>query len=298
MHKIKDILLNTKPTFSFEFFPPKTEEAERKFKLSLLDLKRLKPDFVSITYGAGGSTKEKTEALVIEIQNQDLLVSMAHLTCIGSSKEEIGFLLNQYKKANIQNIMALRGDLPKNKDIHLVNDFRYAYELIQWIKLQYNDFFSIGAACYPEKHPEAKTLKEDIEYLKLKVDSGADFLITQLFYDNDKFYLFRDMARKMGIHVPIIAGIMPITNYQQIQKFTQMVQCHIPKNLEKLIEKYKDSQEDLLKVSIEYSIQQCEDLINNDIDGIHFYTLNQSNATYLILSELKKIYQKNLNLYE
>jgi methylenetetrahydrofolate reductase (NADPH) len=292
MEKIINILKRKKPTFSFEFFPPKSTEGESKLEESILELLPLKPDFVSVTYGAGGSTRTKTDEWVRKIQNQHHLTSMAHLTCVGSTKEHIKYILEEHKSHNIKNIMALRGDPPKDKEFFVPekDGFRYASELISFIRNQFSNDFSVGAACYPEKHPEAKTLEEDIEHLKIKVESGADFLITQLFFDNDKFFYFRDLLVKKGIEVPVIAGIMPITAYKQIERFTQMTQCYIPEDLRNKMYRYQYDEKELLKISLEYSIKQCEDLLRNQVDGIHFYTLNQSNATFLILSELFKIF--------
>lgn len=282
MEKIIDILNKKRPTFSFEFFPPKTKEGENQLQKTILLLKDLKPDFVSITYGAGGSTQLKTEEWVNKLQNQFDILTMAHLTCVNSNQEKIFRLLNHYKQNSIKNIMALRGDLPQDQEL-IYNDFRYASDLIAFIKKKFTNSFSIGAACYPEKHPEAKTLEEDIEYLKIKVDSGAEFLITQLFFDNDKFLIFRDKIRKRGIDIPLIAGIMPITAYKQIEKFTKMTNCSIPNSLLTDLEKYKHSEEDLVKISIDFSIHQCNQLLKENVDGIHFYTLNQSTATLEIL---------------
>ncbi len=289
MKKIIEILKNKKPVFSFEFFPPKTEEGENKLEISIQKLKQLEPDFVSVTYGAGGSTKIKTEEWVTNIQNRHKITSMAHLTCINTPKEDIYNLLNIYKDNNILNIMALRGDIAKDTIVKNY-DFRYANELIYFIKKEFNNYFSIGAACYPEKHPEAKSLEEDIFYLRKKVESGADFLITQLFFDNSKFYIFKEKLEDNKIEVPLIAGIMPITAFKQIEKFTKMTNCSIPKELLDKIEQYKNNEEDLLKISMEFSIKQCIELLKNDVHGIHFYTLNQSDATFIILKELYKIF--------
>jgi len=292
MEKIINILKRKKPTFSFEFFPPKSAEGEIKLEESILELLRLKPDFVSVTYGAGGSTRTKTDEWVRKIQNQFRLTSMAHLTCVGSAKEHIKYILEEHKSHNIKNIMALRGDPPKDKELFVPekDGFRYASELISFIKNQFSKDFSVGAACYPEKHPEAKTLVEDIEHLKIKVKSGADFLVSQLFFDNEKFFRFRDLLIKKGIEVPVIAGIMPITAYKQIERFTQMTQCYIPEDLQNKMYRYQNDEKELLKISLEYSVKQCEELLRNQVDGIHFYTLNQSNATFLLLSELYKIF--------
>ncbi len=289
MEKIIDILQEKKLTFSFEFFPPKTDEAEKQLQNTILHLKDLKPDFVSITYGAGGSTQKKTEEWVIKIQKEFNILTMAHLTCINTTKEKILHILDHYRQNSIKNIMALRGDQPNDQTIQFT-DFHYASDLILFIRKNFFDNFSIGAACYPEKHPEAKSLEEDIEHLKQKVNAGTDFLITQLFFKNENFLYFRDEIRKKGITIPLIAGIMPITSYKQIEKFTKMTQCQIPDSLLWKLDKYKDSEEDLKKISIEFSIQQCKELLENGVDGIHFYTLNQSIATIEILKAIRQVH--------
>jgi methylenetetrahydrofolate reductase (NADPH) len=296
MKKINEILINKKPTFSFEFFPPKTLDGEIKLEETIKELIELKPDFVSVTYGAGGSTRVKTDHWVRRIQNHYHLISMAHLTCVGSSKEDIRRILIEHKNHFIKNIMALRGDPPKEQKhfIPVENGFHYASELIQFIRSEFKNEFCIGGACYPEKHPEAKNIDEDIEHLKIKVDSGTDFLITQLFFDNTKFFRFREKLYKKNIQIPVIAGIMPITAYKQIERFTQMTNCSIPKKLVDQIEKNQDKEEEILKISLDFSIRQCEELLRNDVAGIHFYTLNQSNATLKILSELYKIFNELL----
>ncbi len=287
---IRDILKQKEMTFSFEFFPPKTDEGYNGLRKSIQTLNRLEPDFISVTYGAGGTTRDRTNQLVREIQEDYNIISMAHLTCVNSTREEIQKILNTHKESGILNIMALRGDPPlgREKFEPVKNGFHYASELIEFIKKSFDNQFSIGAAAYPEKHPEARTIEEDIENLKKKVDIGVEFLITQLFFDNHKFFDFRNKILKKGIDIPLLAGIMPITNYQQIERFTRMANCSIPETLQKKLELYKDSPEDLKKFSIEFSTKQCEDLIQNGVKGLHFYTLNQSDATFQILWEIKQ----------
>ncbi|MEF3255798.1 MAG: methylenetetrahydrofolate reductase [NAD(P)H] [Deferribacterales bacterium] len=281
--KIIDIIKLKKSVLSFEFFPPKKVENEHILFETIEELKNFKPDFVSITYGAGGSTKDKTLNWTIKLQNDYKIETMMHLTCITSQKTEIEYILNQLYNNNVQNILALRGDIPKdNNDYKISKDFHYAADLVKVIKR--DGRFCIGVAGYPEGHLEAESLEKDIEYLKRKLDEGGEFIITQLFFDNRYFYNYRDLLEKNSIDVPILAGIMPVTSLQQIDRFKQMCGVDIPKML---IEKLKDkNDEDIFKIGIEHTINQCHDLIKNGVKGLHFYTLNKSDATKIILQSL------------
>jgi methylenetetrahydrofolate reductase (NADPH) len=289
MEKISTIYRTRKePVFSFEFFPPKTIDGETKLKKTIQELKALSPAFVSVTYGAGGSTKDKTIELCEGIQKDFHITTMCHYTCVGASKEEIKNTLSVIEQKGIQNIIALRGDPPKGmgKFIPHPNGFANATELIHFIKS--NDFpFCIAGGCYPEKHPDAPTLEIDIQNLKKKVEAGAEFLITQLFFENTMFYKFLEMTKKAEIQVPIIPGIMPITSFSQIQKFKELANCIIPENLLNELERFQDDQEIFLKKSIEFTTKQCSDLLANGAKGIHFYTLNQSNATIEVMKNLQ-----------
>lgn len=277
----------SKPVFSFEFFPPKDSTGEKVLFETIADLEKLRPDYVSVTYGAGGSTRDKTLRWVHDIQDRFEITSMAHFTCIGHGRDAIGRELDTFARAGIQNIMALRGDKPAdNPDYQPPADgFDHASELIAFIKDR-NPEFSIGAACYPEVHQEAVSAEFDLKNLKHKVDSGADFLITQLFFVNDLYYSFVQQCRKAGIQVPVVPGIMPITNLKQIDRFTQMAGCHIPEELVFALRAAGEDRAELLRISLEFSHRQCADLLAQGAPGIHFYTLNRSTATRQIMQRL------------
>lgn len=289
MEKISDIFRNSsEPVFSFEFFPPKNEEGEEKLFNTIESLKELNPGFVSVTYGAGGSTREKTRHWVRTIQDDHNLIAMAHYTCVGHGKEEIRSMLQDLYDDGIRNIMALRGDPPKGETAFTPppDGFAHANELITYIKSTGLDF-SLGGAAYPEVHQEAISAEDDLNNAVRKVEDGAEFLVTQLFFDNQAFFNFRDRLEKAGVTVPLVAGIMPITNYSQIAKFISMAGCKIPEKITKALEACGDNKEKLLEVSMKQSVDQCRELLENGVPGIHFYTLNQSKATMNILRALK-----------
>lgn len=282
--KISDILKSKDFLVSFEFFPPKKEENEHILFETIFRLKPYNPDFVSITYGAGGSTREKTAYWTKHIKKDFGLNVMMHLTCVTATVDDINEHLKMLKENGIKNILALRGDPPKDfPETEIRKDFKYAYELVRFIKSK-NDF-SVGVAGYPEGHLESPNLTKDIEFLKMKVDSGADFIVTQLFFDNKYFYDFVDRALKYNINIPIIPGIMPITNINQVIKFTQMCGATVPKSL---VQRMADkSDEYVFNLGVEYCIAQCKDLKNNGCKGLHFYTLNKSEATRMVLEGIK-----------
>jgi methylenetetrahydrofolate reductase (NADPH) len=281
--KISEILKTKKRTLSFEFFPPKKVENEKTLFNTIDVLKTYNPDFVSITYGAGGSTKEKTIDWTLKIGSEYGLNPMMHLTCITSTKEAIDKTINILNANKIDNILALRGDLPQNpNENNHQSEFKYAYQLVEYIKGKGD--FSIGVAGYPEGHPESESLEKDIEHLKMKIDAGGEFIITQLFFDNRYFFDFLERLEKFNIQAPVIAGIMPILNLSQMQRFVDMCGASIPN---KLIEKLEGkNKEDMYKIGVEYAIEQCEELIQNDVSGLHFYTLNKHNATKDIIEGL------------
>ncbi len=289
--KISEILKQIKTSISFEFFPPKTEEAEKQLFKTIKDLEHLNPTFVSVTYGAGGSTRDRTRNIVKKIHEETKLTVMAHLTCIGHSKKELLEILQDYKNIGIQNILALRGDIPVNQENFKIPEdgCHYANELVELIRENFGDYFSIAVACYPEGHPESPNIERDIHYFKKKVEAGADFAITQMFFENKYFYEYVDKVRKEGIDIPIIPGIMPITNFKQIRKFAAMCGATIPENLVKELEKYEDNPEMVKKVGIEYATHQCIDLLNHNVKGLHFYTLNKSDATIQIYNKIKHL---------
>ncbi|KAA0257331.1 methylenetetrahydrofolate reductase [NAD(P)H] [Deferribacter autotrophicus] len=281
--KISEILESKKMTLSFEFFPPKKVENEKILFDTIDILKNYNPDFVSVTYGAGGSTKDKTVDWTIRILKDYNLNVMMHLTCIASSKSDIDVILEILKAEGVENILALRGDIPKDFPVEdIKKDFNYAYELVKYIREK--NGFSIGVAGYPEGHLESESLEKDIEYLKLKVDSGADFVITQLFFDNNYYFEFLNRAVQVGIDVPIIPGIMPVVNLSQVQRFVEMCGATVPDELVKKLE--GRTPDDMYKIGVEYAVLQCKELIENNVRGLHFYTLNKYNATKEILEGL------------
>jgi methylenetetrahydrofolate reductase (NADPH) len=290
--KISEILKQVKRSISFEFFPPKTPEGEESLFKTIKELEFIKPTFVSVTYGAGGSTRERTIRVVKRIHLQTDLTVMAHQTCIGHTKKEIIEILKEYRDIGVQNILALRGDIPEGQKESFVfppDGCRYAGELVSLIRENFGDWFSIGVAAYPEGHPESPDLDTDIFYFKKKVDAGADFAITQMFFDNRYFYNFMEKVHKAGIDIPVIPGIMPVTNFKQIKKFADMCGASIPKELIEKIQPVADRPEEVEKIGIEYAVKQCEDLLRNGVKGLHFYTLNRSKATIHIYNRIKEL---------
>ncbi len=285
--KIIDKLEPNRTCFSFEFFPPKDDAGFDNLFKTIEVLGPLSPSYVSVTYGAGGSTRTKTVDLVSRIKNEIGIESMAHLTCVGATRDEIASVLDDLQTAGVNNVLALRGDPPKGESTFKKTEggFGYANELVDFIKANYS--FCVGVAGYPEMHPEAPSRSADLDNLKKKVDAGADFIVTQLFFDNADFYRFVDNCRSIGIHVPIIAGIMPILNVGQIKRFTNMCGAGIPEDLLRRIEAVEDDVEAVRHIGTYHATRQCEDLVRNGAAGIHFYTLNRSTATRAIFQYLR-----------
>jgi methylenetetrahydrofolate reductase (NADPH) len=277
------------PSFSFEFFPPRTEEGERNLATALAELSLLEPTFVSVTYGAGGTPaqKRKTVEIVARIKADHGLEAMAHFTCVGATVGDLRGTLDHMRDAGIENVLALRGDPPAGQEEWTATEggLSYSRELIEMIRDDYD--FAIGAACFPEVHIHAESPDSDLRYTKLKVDAGARFLITQLFFDNDCYWEFVGRARDAGIDVPIIPGIMPITNVEQIKRFTTMCGATIPDRLLRELELRADQAGAVGDFGVAYATLQCADLLANGAPGIHFYTLNRSPATRAILSALR-----------
>jgi methylenetetrahydrofolate reductase (NADPH) len=283
------IATGTEPSFSFEFFPPKTDEGERNLGRALAELSRLEPTFVSVTYGAAGSTtaKRKTIDIVTDLKRNYGMEAMAHFTCVNATTEELRAMLDTMRDAGIENVLALRGDPPEGQTEWTATDggLRYSRELIELIRDEYD--FAIGAACFPEVHVHATDAESDLRYCKAKVDAGARFLITQLFFDNQSYYDFVARARDMGIDVPIIPGIWPITNVSQIKRVTQMCGARMPDRLLRELELRGDQPDAVTNLGVAYATLQCADLLAHGAPGIHFYTLNRSPATRAILSALR-----------
>ncbi len=288
--KIIDILSKRSASYSFEFFPPKSEDGWEQLFSTIESLKVWNPAYVSVTYGAGGSTRRQTIDLVSRIKDEIGLESMAHLTCVESSEEQIRETLDNLKEKGIENVLPLRGDPPKGESsfVKAENGFGFANELVKFIRdNQYP--FCLGVAGYPEGHQECGNIDKDIENLKKKVDAGADFIITQLFFDNRFFFDFVDKVNSKGINIPILPGIMPIINVNQVKRFTKMCGASIPKTLISNLEKFQDKPDDVQSIGVEHATQQCDELIQNGVPGIHFYTLNRSNSTLQILENLKSM---------
>ena len=284
---VKDILNNNKISMSFEFFPPKAEEDWDKLFQTISDLMPLGPPYVSVTYGAGGSTRDRTHKLVVRIHKETNLTVVSHLTCVNSTKDEIRSILQKYDENGIANILALRGDLPKGQKewIQMENGFTYAAELVAFIKRHF-PHMGIGVAGFPEGHPETPNRLKEIEYLKAKVDAGADYIVTQLFFDNRDFYDFRERCRLSGITVPIIAGIMPITSRHGMVRMAELAAgARLPARLLKAIAR-AESDDYVKNVGVHWATEQVRDLIDNDVRGIHFYTLNNSRETLKIYESL------------
>src|SRR5918999_2523792 len=277
------------PSFSFEFFPPRTEDGERNLAAALDELSGMDPTFVSVTYGAGGTPaqRQRTIDIVAGIKADHGLEAMAHFTCVGATVAELRSTLDLMRDAGIENVLALRGDPPPGQSEWTATEggLEYSRELIELIREQYD--FAIGAACFPEVHIHATSAEEDLRYCKEKVDAGARFLITQLFFDNAAYWDFVARAREIGIDVPIVPGIMPITNFDQIRRFTSMCGATIPDHLLRELGLRADQPDAVLDFGVAYATLQCADLLAKGAPGIHFYTLNRSHATRAILSALR-----------
>jgi methylenetetrahydrofolate reductase (NADPH) len=283
--RISDALASQRPFFSFEFFPPKDDEGSRRLLATIEALQALRPAFVSITYGAGGSTRARTVALAKEIQQQIGLTVVAHVTCIGATRADLRALFDDLARAGIENVLALRGDPPAGAPFEAVpGGFAHASELIAMLRRNYG--FCIGAACYPEKHPEAPSMEADLRYLKLKADAGAEFLVSQLFFDNAHYFEFERRARDAGIDLPMLPGLMPITNFAQIERFVAMCGASIPPKLRVEMESRKGDIKAVEDLGVAYASMQALGLLRAGVPGIHFYTLNRSPATRAIVSSL------------
>jgi len=285
--RINEIITAEEPVFSFEFFPPKTEQGERNLYGALGDLRALDPTFVSVTYGAGGSGREKTIEIVKRIKEDFGLEAMAHFTCVGATEAELRETLDEMRGAGIENVLALRGDPPEGEEAWTKTEggLEYSRELVELIGADYE--FAIGAACFPETHVHAESAESDLRYLAEKVGAGVDFLITQMFFDNDFYFDFVRRARGAGVDVPIIPGVMPITKVGQVERMAKMCGSEIPEGLLRELHAREDDAEAVLDFGVAYATLQCSELLAAGAPGIHFYTLNRSPATRAILSALK-----------
>lgn len=282
--KIIDILNSKRATLSFEVFPPKTSDKYETVKAAVDGIAALKPDFMSVTYGAGGGTSDYTVSIARHIKEFGV-TSLAHLSCISSNKADVKNKLKELKALGIENILALRGDLPKDFSGNL--DYSYASELVAEIREEGG--FCVGGACYPEGHPESSTLFSDIDNLKRKVDAGCDFLTTQMFFDNDVFYNFLSKVREAGIYVPIIAGIMPVTNAKQIKRIVGLSGGSLPTRFRRIVERFGDDDRAMMQAGIVYASEQIIDLYANGVKGVHVYSMNKPEVAAAIKANLSYI---------
>lgn len=285
--KISEILKNNKVTVSFEVFPPKQWDKIENTKSVVREMSKSNPAFMSVTYGASGTQAGFTQEIANEVKDNGI-TPLSHLTCLTSTRDKIHQVVNELDRNGIENILALRGDIPQGFEFPDDQYFEHAYQLVNEIK-SINPNFCIGGACYPEVHPESKNRVEDIEYLKQKVDCGVEFLTTQMFFDNDKFLNFYEMCQVKGINVPIIAGIMPITNAKQIRRSIELSNCSVPKKFYKIMDRFGENEECMKQAGIIYATEQIIDLMANGINNIHIYTMNKPNVAEKIMNGLSNI---------
>ena len=285
--KIRDILKNEKPHISFEVFPPKTDAGYDSVLAATEKIAALRPSFISVTYGAGGGTSKNTVSIASHIKDDLGVTSLAHLTCVSSTKDEVHKVIEQLKEKGIRNILALRGDIPAESEFPLPNHYRYASELIEDIRRQGD--FCIGAACYPEGHVETEHRKDDIRNLKHKVDCGVDFLTTQMFFDNNILYNFLYRIREKGITIPVLPGIMPVTNKKQIARIGGMSGTALPERFRAIVDRFGDNQGAMQQAGIAYATDQIIDLIANGVNHIHVYSMNKPEVAEAIMNNLSEI---------
>jgi methylenetetrahydrofolate reductase (NADPH) len=277
-----------RPVFSFEFFPPETDAGAENLMRSAVDLKAaVQPDYISVTYGAGGTTRDRSFEVVTKIHKDLGIRTMAHQTCVAATRDHIASNVERLWNSGIMNILALRGDPPEDEETFTPpeNGYSHASDLIEWIRE--NTEMEVGAACYPEKHPESLDAEDDLNWTAHKVEVGASFLITQLFFDNTRYFDFVERARENGIKAPIVPGIMPITNVNQIERFTKMCGASIPEDLRERLHAVADDPAVVMATGIEHAITQCRELLERGAPGLHFYTLNKSHATRSILAAVR-----------
>lgn len=287
--KLSELFAQKKPTLSFEVFPPKTDDKYETVKFAAEKIAALKPDYMSVTYGAGGGTSDYTVSVAADILNNYNVTPLAHLTCVSSDKQKITAQLKALKDNNIENILALRGDIPKNSD-NSAEEYKYAAQLIRDIKSMGD--FCIGGACYPETHVESSTSADDIKYLKEKVDTGCDFLTTQMFFDNNILYSFLYKIREAGITVPVVAGIMPVTNGKQIKRICELSGTYLPQRFKSIVDKFGSDPAAMTQAGVAYATDQIIDLLANGVNAVHVYSMNKPEVAAAIQANLSKIIPK------
>ena len=291
---IADILNNKKVSLSFEVFPPKKKEALESIKETAVSLTKLNPDFISVTFGAGGTTQGYTAEIAEAIENNGT-TSLAHLTCVRSTTEALEYTIEDLKKRNIKNVLALRGDFPKDAvtgENIFPSGYTHASDLVTLLK---KEGMCVGGACYPEGHPESASREADIDSLKYKVDAGVDFLTTQMFFDNDMLYSFLYRLQSAGIHVPVLAGIMPITNANQVSRMVDLSNAYIPRKLLAICDRFRNSPEAMMQAGIAYATDQIIDLISNGVRGVHIYTMNKPEIAGAIIKNVDEIIKATNN---
>lgn len=287
--KLSELFAQKRPTLSFEVFPPKTDDKYETVKFAAEKIAALKPDYMSVTYGAGGGTSDYTVSVAADILNNYNVTPLAHLTCVSSDKQKITAQLKALKDNNIENILALRGDIPKNSN-KSAEEYKYAAQLIRDIKSMGD--FCIGGACYPETHVESSTYADDIKYLKEKVDTGCDFLTTQMFFDNNILYSFLYKIREAGITVPVVAGIMPVTNGKQIKRICELSGTYLPQRFKSIVDKFGSDPAAMTQAGVAYATDQIIDLLANGVNAVHVYSMNKPEVAAAIQANLSKIIPK------
>ena len=289
MQKIKDLFPTKKSTFSFEFFPPKTEEGYQNLLKTIGDLAKLKPDFMTCTYGAGGGSRDKTFDIVEHIQNTHKIPGVAHLTCVLHTRDEMKRILEDIKSRGIQNVLALRGDPPQDQPSWQPTDqnFKYSSELCAFIRKHFGDYFGIGVAGFPEGHLLCRDREKDAQYLKIKIDSGADFVITQLFFNNRDYFEYVKGLRKIGVTNRVIPGILPITDYQKLLRFANLCGATVTEDIKKIFEPLQNDPQKTLSAGIQFAIRQCRELLDGGAPGLHFYCLNKLHPVDQILKGVR-----------
>lgn len=290
MKKIKDIFQQNKRAYSFELFPPKTEQGFQNLISTIAELAALQPDFISCTYGAGGGGRGKTLDVVQHIQDKHQISGLAHLTCVLHTKDEIKDILTDIKSRGIPNVLALRGDPPQDNPGWKPgkNNFRYSSELCGFIRRYFGDYFTIGVAGFPEGHILCPDRDRDARYLKMKIDAGADFVITQLFFDNKDYFTYVERLQKLGVTVPVVPGILPITNYASLTRFCQLCGATITREVKNLFEPIVDDPDATRRAGIDFAVRQCGELLENGAPGLHFYCLNKTSPTNQILKAVRR----------